>query len=71
MADEETKRDYPYLRSARTWFLDFLFRGARPLGMSWKDFYESRRAARNLPSTRESPTTDRQGFALRDIKRPT
>jgi hypothetical protein len=47
MADEETKRDYPYLRLARTRFLNFVFKGARPLGISWKDFYE-RRACQNV-----------------------
>lgn len=41
MADAGMKHDYPYLRSARTRFLNFVFKRARPLGVSWKDFYES------------------------------
>lgn len=41
MADAGMKRDYPYLRSACARFLNFVFKGSRPLGVSWKDFYES------------------------------
>jgi hypothetical protein len=41
MTNAEMKRGCPYLRSGRARFLNFVFKGARPLGVSWKDFYES------------------------------
>ncbi|AGK59914.1 hypothetical protein HYPDE_41228 [Hyphomicrobium denitrificans 1NES1] len=56
MADMEAKCDYPYLLSTRTRFLNFVFKGARPLGMSWKEF-NGRREQREiaLAATRKLP----------------
>ena len=36
----------------RTRVLNLLFCGARPLGMSWKEFYEDRNARRSYPPSK-------------------